>query len=82
MMKNNVKVTYGESNFYGLDIYAKSGTAETGSGEDGWFVGFIDNEDYPLAFVVWIKNGGTGYASAGPVAKDVLNKIISDNDSE
>ena len=82
MMKNNVKVTYGESNFYGLDLYAKSGTAETGSGEDGWFVGFIDNEDYPLAFVVWIKNGGTGYASAGPVAKDVLNRIISNNDSE
>lgn len=81
MMKNNVKVTYGESNFYGLDIYAKSGTAETGKGEDAWFVGFIDNDDYPLAFVVWVKNGGTGYATAGPIANDVLNKIISDNDA-
>ena len=82
MMKNNVKTTYGEYNYSGLDIYAKSGTAETGSGEDSWFVGFIDNDNYPLAFVVWVKDGGTGYATGGPIANAVLNKIISDGDSE
>jgi penicillin-binding protein A len=82
MMKNNVKTTYGEYNYSGLDIYAKSGTAETGSGEDSWFVGFIDNDNYPLAFVVWVKDGGTGYATGGPIANAVLNKIISDGDGD
>ena len=77
MMKNNVQTTYGESNFAGLDIYAKSGTAETGSGTpDAWFVGFIRNEDHPYAFVVWIKNGGTGYQVAGPVARATLNALV------
>lgn len=79
MMKNNVEVTYGEYNYSGLDIYAKSGTAETSDGEDAWFVGFIDNDDFPLAFVVWVQNGGTGYSTAGPIARDVLNEIIGNN---
>lgn len=78
MMKNNVVETYGEYNFDGLDIYAKSGTAEVGDREDAWFVGFIDNEDAPLAFVVWVKGGGTGYSTAGPIARNVLNQIIAD----
>ena len=79
MMKNNVQTTYGEYNFSGLDIYAKSGTAETGSGEDAWFVGFIDNDNYPLAFVVWVKNGGTGYVTGGPIARAVLNTIMQND---
>lgn len=79
MMKNNVEVTYGTYNYPGLDIYAKSGTAETKSGEDAWFVGFINDNNYPLAFVVWVKNGGTGFQTAGPIARDVLNEIISNN---
>lgn len=80
MMKNDVKVTYGESNFRGLDIYAKSGTAETGSGTpDAWFVGFIDDADHPYAFVVWVKNGGTGYKVAGPVAYKTLLALVQNN---
>lgn len=80
MMKNNVKTTYGESNFSGLDIYAKSGTAEVGtSTDDSWFVGFIDDSDHPYAFVVWVKGGGTGYLTAGPVARTVLNSLVSNN---
>jgi peptidoglycan glycosyltransferase len=80
MMKNNVKVTYGESNFYGLDIYAKSGTAEYGgSTPNAWFVGFIDDPDHPYAFVVWIKDGGTGYKSAGPVAYKTLETLVQND---
>ncbi len=79
MMKNNVEVTYGAYNYGDLDIYAKSGTAEVGDREDGWFVGFIDNEAYPLAFVVWVRGGGTGYEVCGPIARDVLNTIIANN---
>lgn len=77
MMKNNVVSTYGESTFPGLDIYAKSGTAEVGTEEsNAWFVGFIDNEDCPYAFVSWVKGGGTGYTAAGPVARAALNTLV------
>lgn len=76
MMKNNVEKNYGTGNFPGLDLYAKSGTAEVGDRSDAWFVGFIDNEDAPYAFVVWVKGGGFGSQAAGPIAKSVLNTLI------
>ncbi|MBR0307549.1 MAG: penicillin-binding protein [Mogibacterium sp.] len=83
MMKNNVVSNYGESNFEGLDIYAKSGTAEAGSYyPDAWFVGFIDNTDAPYAFVVWVKEGGYGSEIAAPIATRVLNSLIADADAE
>lgn len=77
MMKNNVVENYGEKNFPGLDLYAKSGTAENGSGgSDSWFVGFIDNENSPYAFVVWVKNGGYGSSVAAPIARKTLNSLV------
>lgn len=76
MMKYNVVETYGEENFEGLDIYAKSGTAETGDTvPDSWFVGFTDNRKAPYAFVVWIKDGGFGSEAAAPVANAVLQYL-------
>lgn len=78
MMKNNVVETYGEDNFWGLDMYAKSGTAESDSYQpDAWFVGFTDNEDAPYAFVVWVKNGGFGAQAAAPIAARVLSSLGS-----
>ena len=78
MMKNNVVENYGEDNFWGLDMYAKSGTAESDSYQpDAWFVGFTDNEDAPYAFVVWVKNGGFGASAAAPIATRVLNALGS-----
>ena len=79
IMKNNVQTTYGEDNFSGLDIYAKSGTAEVGDASDSWFVGFIQDENHPYAFVVWVKDGGTGYQTCGPIARSVLNTLIANN---
>ena len=61
MMKNNVKVSYGESNYPGLDIYAKSGTAEVeGKRPNAWFAGFIKNKKYPYAFIVCVEDSGFG----------------------
>ncbi len=78
MMKNNVISTYGEGNFPGLDIYAKSGTAEVyGKQPNAWFAGFIKNEDAPYAFIVCVENGGYGSSVAGPVANAVLQAIVS-----
>lgn len=80
MMKSTVEDNYGSSRFPGLDIYAKSGTAETGNGRsDSWFVGFLGDEAHPYAFVTWIKGGGTGFITAGSVANDTLNALISNN---
>lgn len=79
MMKNAVKTSYGEGNFPGLDLYAKSGTAEVGTtNPNSWFVGFIDDDKHPYAFVVWIKGGGYGSDAAAPVARTVLNELVSD----
>ena len=76
MMGYNVQKTYGVKNFPGLDIYAKSGTAEVGGGQSphSWFVGFIKNNDYPLAFVVLVENGGSGAAASA--ANKVLQAAI------
>lgn len=79
MMKNNVESTYGEGNFPGLDIYAKSGTAEVyGREPNAWFTGFIKNEGYPYAFIVCVENGGYGGSVAGPVANQVLQAAIGE----
>lgn len=76
MMKNNVVENYGEENFDGIDIYAKSGTAETGSYyPDAWFVGFTDDPDAPYAFVVWVKEGGYGSEVAAPIARTVIRTL-------
>ena len=78
MMKWNVKDEYGEGNFPGLDIYAKSGTAEGESYQpDAWFVGFTDSEESPYAFVVWVKGGGYGAQAAAPIANRVLQTLGS-----
>ncbi|MEG2148629.1 MAG: penicillin-binding transpeptidase domain-containing protein [Clostridiales bacterium] len=79
MMHNNVINNYGEGNYPGLDLCAKSGTAEVGGGKtpNAWFTGFIRNSDYPLAFVVLVENGGSGSKVAGRVANKVLQAIVN-----
>ncbi len=73
MMRDNVVNNYGEGALAGLELCAKSGTAENGSGAPhAWFAGFLRNEEYPLAFIVLVENGGSGSKTAGAVAKKVL----------
>lgn len=78
MMKNNVVSNYGEGNFPGLDIYAKTGTAQVDSTSpyNAWFTGFIKNEEHPYAFVVLIEGGGSGKNVAGKAANAVLQAAI------
>lgn len=78
MMRNAVKNVYGETNYSGLEMCAKSGTAEVGEGKrpHSWFAGFLDREDYPYAFVVVVENGGSGSKVAGPVAAKVLKAAV------
>ncbi|NLL39698.1 MAG: penicillin-binding protein [Clostridiales bacterium] len=78
MMRNNVISNYGEYNFSGLELCAKSGTGEVGGGKapNAWFVGFLDRPDCPLAFAVIIENGGSGLGAAGPVAGEIMQEAV------
>lgn len=78
MMSYNVIAHYGAENFPGLDICAKTGTAELGDGTShAWFVGFLDDPDHPYAFVVMVERGGGGLAVAGSVANTVLQSLVN-----
>lgn len=74
MMRNNVENFYGDENFPGLTVCAKSGTAEVG-GElepNSMFAGFVADEEYPLAFVMVVENAGSGRKTCVPILSDVL----------
>ncbi len=75
MMRDNVLNYYGQDNFGDLAVCAKSGTAEVGDASPhAWFVGFVADEEHPLAFVVFVENGGGGSAVAGKITATVLRK--------
>ena len=73
-MRNNVQSVYGDWNFPGLNVCAKSGTSELGGDErpNAMFTGFVDDERYPLAFIVVVENGGYGSHTCVPIISRVL----------
>ena len=73
-MRNNVLSVYGDWNFAGLSVCAKSGTSQLGGEEvsNAMFAGFATDEKYPLAFVVVVENGGYGASACVPVLSRVL----------
>lgn len=75
MMNYCVYLTYGEDMAPGIELCAKSGTAEVGGGASphSWFTGFVRDEEYPVAFVVMVENGGWGYTEAGAIASKLLS---------
>ncbi len=74
LMRNNVESYYGDENFAGFTVCAKSGTAEVGGNKkpNAMFTGFVVDEGYPLAFIVAIEDGGYGR----PVCIPVLQKVL------
>lgn len=78
MMRTAVTDTYGQGQFGTLPVCAKSGTAEVGASErpHSWFVGFVDDSEHPLAFVVVVENGGSGASVAGGIAAKVLSAAV------
>ncbi len=74
-MRNNVRTIYGDGNFLGLNVCAKSGTSQLGGGQtsNAMFAGFVEDEAYPLAFMVVVENGGYGSATCVPVISKVLS---------
>ena len=74
MLRNNVENYYGDEHFPGLTVCAKSGTAEVGGDRkpNAMFTGFVADEEYPLAFIVAIEDGGYGRQICVPVLAPVL----------
>lgn len=73
-LRNNVQTIYGDGNFPGLSVCAKSGTSQLGGGQksNAMFAGFVMDEAYPLAFIVVVENGGYGSAACVPILSQVL----------
>ena len=84
VMHEAVLNNYGEENFAGLYAGAKSGTAEKDGEEtaNALFAGFVRDEQYPLAFVVVIENGGSGSEGGIPVIRQVLNACVAAMDTD
>lgn len=74
-MRNNVVSGYGDHNFQGLTVCAKSGTSQLGGDQksNAMFAGFALDEEYPLAFVVVVENGGYGSSTCVPILSKVLS---------
>lgn len=78
MMSYTANTAYdAEHNFPNLKICAKTGTAELGDGtSNAWFVGFLDDEEHPYAFVTMIERGGGGLTMAGTLTNKFLQDYI------
>jgi peptidoglycan glycosyltransferase len=83
-MGYNVAAIYGDWNFPGLNVCAKSGTSQLGGGQtsNAMFAGFVEDEAYPLAFIVVIENGGYGSTACVPVLSRVLGECKAVMDLE
>ena len=77
-MRNNVKNKYGDENFPGLTVCAKTGTAEVGGDRkpNAMLAGFVADSNYPLAFIVCVEDGGYGAKVCLPIASQVLEACV------
>ena len=84
LLRNNVENQYGDENFPGLTVCAKTGTAEVGGGKEpnAVFTGFCTDRDYPLAFMVVVEDAGSGAKTCIPIMSKVLAACKELLDSE
>ena len=83
MMRNNVIEKYGEDNFPGLTVCAKSGTGQVGGDQksNAMFCGFVTDEAYPLAFMAAVEDAGYGRFVCVPILAQVLDECKQMMDS-
>ena len=77
-MRGNVQNKYGDDNFPGLAVCAKTGTAEVGGDKkpNAMLAGFVSDGNYPLAFIVCVEDGGYGAQVCLPIASQVLDACV------
>ncbi len=82
LMHNDVVSNYGTYNFPDVYVCAKSGTAEVdGNTPNAMFAGFIQDSDYPLAFIVVVENAGSGSEVCVSIANKVLTACMESMDN-
>ena len=79
MMNHNVQTAYGgQYTFPGLNVSAKTGTAEVGDGTShAWMTGFLNDAEHPYAFVVLVEHAGGGLTNAAPIVNQVLQAAVA-----
>ena len=68
-------------------VSRKSRSAESSSAwyldrSHGWFAGFAPADDPQVAFAVLVEHGGSGGASAAPIATTVMQEYLSELENE
>ena len=83
-MQNNVTVKYGSEHFNGLSVCAKSGTGEVGGGKkpNALFTGYVEDAQYPLAFIVVVEEGGFGAQTCIPIIAQILQACTQEMGQE
>ena len=83
-LRNNVEVKYGVENFPELMVCAKTGTGEVGGEKkpNAMLAGFLMDEEYPLAFIVAIEEGGYGSHTCIPVIAQILDACVQVLDAQ
>jgi penicillin-binding protein 2 len=64
-----------------IEVCGKTGSAQTGQTDratHAWFMGYAPYRHPKLALAVVIEHGGSGGRIAGPVARQILAKILDD----
>lgn len=76
-MRNNVSSKYGDDNFPGFTVCAKTGTAQVGSNRkpNAMFTGFLLDEAHPYAFIVAVENAGYGKTVCVPILAAILEAL-------
>lgn len=75
-MRNNVAIKYGDENFLGFTVCAKTGTAQVkGQKSNAMFTGFLLDEKYPYAFIVAVENAGYGRTVCVPIVAAILKEL-------
>ncbi|MGI6424751.1 MAG: peptidoglycan D,D-transpeptidase FtsI family protein [Tepidanaerobacteraceae bacterium] len=61
-----------------IEVAGKTGSAENPHGiAHAWFVGFAPAEDPKIAVAVVVENAGSGGTHAGPIAREIILKYLS-----
>lgn len=65
----------------GHKVAGKTGTAQVNiengeTADNAWFIGFIDEEEHPIAIAIVMEKAGSGGSKAAPVAQKVLKKAL------
>ena len=84
MMGLCVEVKYGADRFPDVTVCGKSGTAEKDgdAASDALFAGYVDDPDYPLAFIAVVQEGGYGTDACIPILNRVLTVCVEVMDAE